>query len=150
MPLLYRSASAFFASSYRRGANSEQLLGDRPKLSQQVSDCASTVSGGMRHHQDRHVGSSDLIQTSKPLLAQAAPFYMSDEKGDADHEDTFEYCDVDDQAAEESESSVRLASYSLTVISSNLARSMLALATEEATTSSVSDDVDARAPTNAI
>ena len=104
----------------------------------------------MRHHQDRYVGSSDLIQTSKPLLAQAAPFYMSDEKGDADHEDTFEYCDVDDQAAEESESSVRLASYSLTVISSNLARSMLALATEEATTSSVSDDVDARAPTNAI
>ena len=152
VPILYRSASASF-ESYRRGTNSDQLLVLGTAGQNSVSNGASTASGGLPHHQDRHViSTSDLSQNPKQLLVPAAPSYMSDEEGDADDDDdTFENnCDIEDQAAEESQSSVSLTSYSLSVMSSKLARSMITLATEEVTTSSDSDDLDARVPANAI
>ena len=156
VPILYRRASASFESSFRRGPNSDQLLvlggaGADPSTNT-VNNGASIASSGLPHHQDRqHAGSSsDLIQNPNPLHAPASPSYMSNEEGDADtdngddddDDDTFENnCDIEDQAAMESQSSVSLTS--LSAMSSKFARSMLTLATEEVTTSSDSDDVDA-------
>jgi hypothetical protein len=138
VPILYRSVSDSFAS-YRKGTDSDQrplVLGTAGQNS--VSNGANTAS--------------DLIQNPKRLQVPAAPSYMCDEEGDADDDDdTFENnCDIEDQAAEESQSSVSLTSYSLSVMSSKLARSMITLATEEVTTSSDSDDLDARVPANTI